>query len=217
MTWWDHSTGTVWSQPLGEAIIGPLKGETLELMASQVTSWATWIEDHPETVALDVSAGPSRFRLIDMSIVVEFGEQVGVYAVADLMGEGPANDTIAGVPVSVVVDQEDRWNVVHRRVGETVLTLDIVDGALVDAETSTRWDPSNGRGLSGPLEGEVLGILPGFTSFESDARVFWPDAKYWGRRDQPVCRCRKMTCSEISMSENDKMDEHKGPIPSWLL
>jgi len=181
MTWWDHSTGTVWSQPLGEAIVGPLKGETLELMASQVTSWATWTEDHPETVALDVSAIPSRFRLIDMSIVVDFGEEVGVYAVVDLIGEGPANDTIAGVPVSVVVDQEDRWKVFHRRVGESVLTLDFVDGALVDTETSTRWDPSNGRALSGPLEGEVLGILPGFTSFESDARVFWPDAKYWRR------------------------------------
>ena len=84
MTWWDHATGTVWSQPLGEAIIGPLKGETLELMASQVTSWATWTKDHPDTVALDVSAGPSRFQLIDMSIVVDFGEEVGVYAVADL-------------------------------------------------------------------------------------------------------------------------------------
>ena len=81
----------------------------------------------------------------------------------------------------MVVDEEDRWNVFHRRVGEVLLSLDLVDGVLVDVETSTRWDPSNGRALSGSLEGEVLGILPGFTSFESDARVFWPDAKYWER------------------------------------
>ncbi len=38
MTWWDHSTGSIWSQPLGEAIAGPLKGETVELLPSQFTS-----------------------------------------------------------------------------------------------------------------------------------------------------------------------------------
>ncbi len=53
MTWWDHDTGSVWSQPLGEAVMGPRTGDRLELMAAQLTSWGTWKEDHPSTVALD--------------------------------------------------------------------------------------------------------------------------------------------------------------------
>jgi len=182
MTWFDHSTGTVWSQPIGEAIIGDRKGQALELMASQLTSWETWVEDNPGTVALDVPAGPSRFDLGFLSIVVDFTEEVGVYPVGALNAWGPANDVVAGVPIAVVIDpnRNDRWKVFHRRVGDALLTLSISDGVLVDNETGTSWDPGTGRALDGPLEGEALDTLPGFTSRRSDARTFWPDAKYWG-------------------------------------
>ena len=181
MTWWDHDTGSVWSQPLGEAIIGPRTGDRLELMASQLTSWKTWRTDHPETLALDAPGGDSRFQLSNMSIVVDFSEEVGVYPVPNLSIHGPANDFVAGVPIAVVLDPvtPDRWHVFHRRLGDQLLTLAVVDGAIVDSETGTTWDPANGRGLSGPLEGEILDTLPGFTSYQSDARTFWPDAKFW--------------------------------------
>jgi len=181
MTWWDHDTGSVWSQPLGEAIIGPRTGDRLELMASQLTSWKTWRTDHPETLALDAPGGDSRFQLSNMSIVVDFSDEVGVYPVPNLSIHGPANDFVAGVPIAVVLDpaSPDRWHVFHRRLGGQLLTLAVVDGAIVDNETGTTWDPANGRGLSGPLEGEILDTLPGFTSYQSDARTFWPDAKFW--------------------------------------
>lgn len=181
MTWWDHETGTVWSQPLGEAIVGPLEGETLELMASQLTSWGTWRTDHPSTLALAAPGGSSRFDLEDMTIVVDFSEEVGVYPVTELADHGPANVSVAGVPVAVVLDpaSEDRWKVFHRLLGDQVLTLAVEGERLVDEQTGTVWDPASGRALEGPLEGEILDILPGFTSFEDDARTFWPDATYW--------------------------------------
>lgn len=181
MTWWDHGTGTVWSQPLGEAIVGPRKGDKLELMASQLTSWGTWRAEHPETVALDAPGGNSRFSLSGMTIVVDFSEEVGVYPVPELEERGPANDVIAGVPVAVVLDPaaSDRWKVFHRRIGDRVLTLEVSGSDLTDVETGTVWDAASGRGLEGPLQGEILDILPGFTSFEDDTRTFWPDAKIW--------------------------------------
>lgn len=181
MTWFDHDTGTVWSQPLGEAIVGPRKGATLELMASTLSSWGTWKEDHPNTLALDAPAGRTGFRLVDMTIVVDFGEEVAIFPVEDLTELGAANEVVAGVPVSVVIDPEaeDRWNVFLRVVGDWELTLAIDGQDLVDLETGTRWDPSNGRGLAGPLEGEILNQLPGFTAFLNEALGFWPDAKIW--------------------------------------
>ena len=91
MTWWDHDTGSVWSQPLGEAVMGPRTGERLELLASQLTSWGTWRSDHPETFALDAPGGNSRFDLDTMTIVAESGQEVGVYRVRDLARFGPAN------------------------------------------------------------------------------------------------------------------------------
>jgi hypothetical protein len=181
MTWFDHDTGTVWSQPLGEAIVGDRKGQALELVASQLTSWETWKQDHPSSVALDAPASPSRFDLSVLSIVVDFTEEVGVYSVASLEAWGPANDVVAGVPIAVVIDphKNDRWRVFHRRVFDAQLTLSISDGELVDNETGTTWDPATGRAVDGFLKGEILDSLPGFTSLESDARTFWPDAKYW--------------------------------------
>jgi hypothetical protein len=116
-----------------------------------------------------------------MTIVADFGDEVGVYPVSVLTEAGPANDVVAGVPIAVVLDPTtpDRWKVFHRRVGDDILTLSISGDDLVDLETGTVWDPANGRALSGPLIGEILDVLPGFTSFESDARTFWPDAKVW--------------------------------------
>lgn len=40
MTWWDHQTGSIWSQPLGEAIAGPYKGRRLDLLPSTLTTWS---------------------------------------------------------------------------------------------------------------------------------------------------------------------------------
>ncbi len=182
MTWWDHDTGTVWSQPLGEAIVGERKGARLELMAVQLSSWKTWREKHPQTLALDAPARNPGFRLESMSIVVDFQTETGVYAVSELSSQGPANDTVAGVPIAVVLDPEveDRWAVFSRWVGDRVLTLQREGDRIVDWETGTVWDVATGRALEGPLQGEILGILPSFTAFESDARTFWPDARYWG-------------------------------------
>ncbi len=181
MTWWDHDTGSVWSQPLGEAIIGSRIGERLELMASQLSSWSTWRAEHPQTLALDAPGGESRFRLAAMTIVVDFADGVGVYPMDELAEHGPANDVVAGVPIAVVLDPaaRDRWRVFHRSVGDRTLTLVVSGERLVDNETGTSWDPASGRAIDGPLQGEILDILPGFTSFEADARTFWPEASYW--------------------------------------
>ncbi len=182
MTWWDHDTGTVWSQPLGEAIVGERKGAKLDLMAVQLSSWGTWKAEHPETLALDAPARSTGFRLGSMTIVVDFGSEVGVYPVTELSDRGPANDVIAGVPIAVVLDPVvgDSWAVFSREVGDQTLTLERSGDQIVDVETGSVWDPSTGIAVEGPLAGETLGRLPGFTAFPSDARRFWPDASYWG-------------------------------------
>jgi hypothetical protein len=42
LTMWDHATGAMWSQPTGEADLGPLAAARLELLPSTLTDWATW-------------------------------------------------------------------------------------------------------------------------------------------------------------------------------
>ena len=180
MTWWDHDTGSVWSQPIGEAIAGPRKGETIDLLASSFTTWSTWLSDNPDTLALDAPGGNSGFDLGELHIVVDFSEEVRSYAVNDLRRFGVANDVVAGVDVAVVVNpaNNQNWNVFARQVGDHIVELEVDGDVLVDTVTGTTFDPARGIPISGPIT-EIMDILPGFTSFPSDVETFWPDAEQW--------------------------------------
>ena len=39
MTWWDQETRSIWSQPWGKAIEGPLKGTLLEMVPAGMMPW----------------------------------------------------------------------------------------------------------------------------------------------------------------------------------
>ena len=181
MTWWDHDTGSIWTQPTGEAIAGPRAGETVDLLPSQFTSWRAWRDAHPNTLALDVPAGPSSFDLTDFLIVVDFSEEAKGYSIPDLRQVGVVNDVVAGVPVAVVSDPANltRWSVYSRTVAGEVREFDMIAGELVDRSTGTSFTAARGLGIEGPLSGEILDQVAAFTSFPDDFPTFWPDGEIW--------------------------------------
>lgn len=182
MTWWDHETGSIWSQPIGEAILGPRKGQRLELLPSTLTTWEAWQVAHPETLALDVHAWETRgFHLEDMAVVVDLGTESAAYRIPALRDVGVVNAVVAGVDVAVVADPADegRWAVFSRRLDETVVELTMSDGLLVDTATGTTFDPFLGIGRSGPLADQDLNKLPAFTAFPSDYTTFFPGGPIW--------------------------------------
>ncbi len=181
MTWWDHDTGSVWSQPLGEAILGPRKGERLELFPSTLTTWEAWLGAHPESLALDVHAWRTAFDLEDMAVVVDLGTEAVAYRIPALREVGVVNDVVAGLEIAVVIDPNDdaRWAVFSRRLDSTVVELELTNEGLVDAVSGTVFDPFLGIGRSGPLADQTLDRLPGFTSFPSDYLTFFPEGRTW--------------------------------------
>jgi hypothetical protein len=181
MTWWDHGTGSIWSQPKGEAIAGPLRGRTLELVPSTLTTWDAWSTAHPETLALDVHAWRTAFRLEDMAIVVDFDTEAVAYSFPRLREVGVVNDSVAGVEIAVVADADDqaRWTVFSRRLGDDVLELELTSEGLLDPASGTVFDPFLGMGRSGPLVDEALHRLPAFTVFREDYATFFPEGRTW--------------------------------------
>ena len=187
MTWFDHDTGTVWSQPLGEAIVGPLKGTKLDLLPSTLTEWGEWKRLHPETKALDAPGEPTRFSLRNMSLVVSFGAESAAYPANDLAEV--VNDTVSEVPIAVVLDPntEESWTVFSRTLDDgVVVDLAFADsGDLVDRVSGTTFHISRGTGITGPLSDQVLDQLPAFTSFTKDYYTFYPDGRIWGTSRVP--------------------------------
>ena len=181
MTWWDHGTGSIWSQPLGEAIAGPRKGQTVDLLPSEFTTWGAWRDEHPDTLALDAPAGPSGFDLGEFFLVVDFAEEARAYPIPELRQIGVVNEIVAGVEIAVVSDptDPDRWAVFSRRFGDGVIELEVDGDVLVDTVSGTSFDPARGLALDGPLEGEFLDQLPAMTSFPGDYDTFWPDGTVW--------------------------------------
>ena len=118
MTWFDHETGSIWSQPLGKALVGPRFGATLNLMPSQLTTWREWVAAYPETAVLTVEHPSPPFR-----------------------GRRPGQDHVVGV---IIGDVAAAWpypwlaagNVVNATVGETPITIwrDPSSGAIRASE-----------------------------------------------------------------------------------
>ncbi len=181
MTWWDHDTGSVWTQPRGEAILGPRKGERLELLPSTLTTWEAWKTAHPETLALDAPGGRSGFDLVRMAVVIDLGTEAVAYSIPALREVGVVNDVIAGLEVAVVIDPEDpnRWAAFSRKLDNEVVVLGIGPDGLFDVTTGTTFDAFLGLGRTGPLADQNLSRLSAFTSFPADYETFFPGQRFW--------------------------------------
>jgi len=174
MTWFDHDTGSIWSQPIGEAIAGPRTGETLELLPSRLTSWGDWLAEHPDSLALNSFNESSRFDLADMAVVVQIGSDIGGFRITDLRRDGVANAVLGDAPVAVVaLPDTDDWAVFSRQLDDRVVELRLEGAELVELDGVGRWRAL--RGLSTTDDAQNLALLPGFTSFPRDYPTFFGD------------------------------------------
>lgn len=182
MTWWDHKTLSIWSQPNGEALAGELTGTQLELLPSQVTTWANWVADHPQTFVL--ANDLDRLGAVRQGFTPEFviGVQIGDDALAfyyqDVEEAGMIQTSIGEWPV-VVWAEAGEYNAFLRQAGEQPLTFSLDDGVIYDDQTHSRWDLRRGLALEGPLQGQGLQTLPSLTSYDWAWHDFYPDAEIY--------------------------------------
>ncbi len=185
MTWWDHQTESVWSQVWGQAIAGPLKGTTLELIPAAIVPWGTWKAEHPGTLALDTAelgfVGheiPSDNWVIGVTI----GEAAKAYYFTAVAEVGLVNDWVGPYPVAVYADAESRnVHVYLRQMGEQVLTLSLDEtrAYLVDTETRGQWDIARGLPKGGDFRAEGLLLVPYISSFDWAWLDFHPNSAFY--------------------------------------
>ncbi|MCP3973052.1 MAG: DUF3179 domain-containing protein [bacterium] len=181
LTFFDHGTKSVWSQPLGLAIRGPLRGSELEQLPASLMTWSDWIAIHPLSLALDAPAQPGGLDMDELLIVVRLGDETAAYALSDIGKAGVINATLGGHNIAVVSQGGDRpaWAVYSRQTGNGAVTLDLVGTHLVDVETGAQWNAVGGTPTDSSPDSPALLALPSVPVQTDDLRRLWPQARLY--------------------------------------
>ncbi len=196
MTWWDHETESIWSQPWGAAIDGPSLGTTLKVLPFQLVTFDSWVAEHPETRVLIDERADLQFVgqiPIDRFVIgVVFGQEATGFYFGSAAQQGVVNDTVGEFPIAVFADAESRGiDVYLRRLAgdlpggapEAVTFQLTAEGEVIDVETGSLWNIDLGVATAGPLRGTVLQRAPFISSFDWAWEDFYPSAEFWGDID----------------------------------
>jgi len=182
MTWWDHETESVWTQLLGEALIGPLAGTRLEQLPAFTGPWQTWRDEHPDTLVLEepdenyAAEDPKE----EFVVGVAHGDSTAAFYFLPLAAVGAVNETVGELPILAVAVADTRViRTFARTVDDRLLTFDMTGGLLTDRETGTTWDPFSGAAGTGPLAGRRLAQVPHTLSFDWAWQIFYPTSTYF--------------------------------------
>jgi hypothetical protein len=188
----DVETGSDWPQMLGEAIKGPLDGESLERIPAVWTDWKTWRTEHPETTVLKLpqtvdyyrhdppSSSSSREKQYFSNLQWGFvrGGKALSWPLRELAHHPAVNDSFAGLPLVIVFESRSATiTAFERRVGGTELTFRWEADGLIDDQTCSVWDPVIGRAIRGTLAGRRLTPVAGIVSHLRAWRTLHPDSE----------------------------------------
>lgn len=188
---------------LGRSVAGPQRDAELMFVPSVVITWAAWQDEHPNTKFLDTGslgrpynfydqyyADPDmvgsygennpdrRFHAKDIVLGTAVGENARAYSSRDLFGDAVINDTLG--KTSIVVAREEMSGVTavfDRSAAGRTLTFKQADDPLqmIDEQTNSIWNKTNGRAIEGPLQGKQLSMIPSFHLFWFAWSDFYPD------------------------------------------
>ncbi len=203
---YDRRSRSLWSQVDGHAWAGPMTGQTLTKIPSQVSTWASWKDQNPDTLvlvkpAIERSPYSSYFeraswvglpwtrggrddRLPAKTLVIgiELNDS-GALAITteQLEGQGWSSGEVAGLPILVLAPQDPRSALAYvRRIGNRELEfVTSSEGHLVDQRTGSRWDWTTGAAISGPLAGEKLPPLQTTPIYWATWTAFHPETVLW--------------------------------------
>lgn len=182
-TWWDHETGSIWSQVFGEALDGPLDGAQLKPVVASLTPWGSWLKMHPTTLVLKQrlrfgvpnSAFHNQRLPKDIWVIgVDINGGAAGFYFDETAHLGVQQAVVGETSVVAFAEAEGRTvRTYEARANGRQLTFDVIGTELTDRETGTRWDALSGAAVSGPLEGTTLTSVPYFSIWDWALRLHY--------------------------------------------
>ena len=205
----DEETGSWWQQVSGEAILGPLKGNHLELVSHDELSFGLWKSEKPqgrvlrpdESIAAAGRYAPADWetRIGKMAVVTKSTDQrlepraliVGVnlngdakaYPMAVLEKQKLIIDTVGSVPLMLVVG-DDKKSVRAFETSVDGRTLEFFVKAdafpLRFVDAETGTEwDFTGKAVSGPLAGRQLGATGILLDYWFDWKIYHPGSNVY--------------------------------------
>jgi hypothetical protein len=202
----DRETETLWSQLLGEAVDGELLGTKLEFLPAVMTTWESWREMHPDTIAIrkgyfgDLDPYTSYYNSNSSGVIgstnfddrlgtkefvigVDIGLEAVAYPFSVLNSEPVVNDEVAGQPIVVAFDKETGAGAVWERTLSDGQILEFVEHEefyLRDTETGSLWNGLTGQAIDGDYTGTTLERVKSTQSFWFGWVDFHEDTRLYG-------------------------------------
>ncbi len=206
----DRETDTLWTHVDGQAIKGPLGGQTLVPVAAVHATWKQWKTMYPDSQVLKKPSGfGSSYESYNRS-----SSRLGIFGRRNRDTRLPGKERILGIRADAVatvfpLGEVRKVRIVHaqigslpvvlaapekdfpvaaydRRVNDRALTFTLTDGkpaALRDVETGTVWRLSDGLAVEGPLERRHLTRVVAHPAFWFGWRGYFPNSKIWTSRE----------------------------------
>lgn len=167
---YDRQTLSLWSQLLGKAISGPLKGRHLTMLPVTHTTWADWRKTHPATKVLSASTGHIRPYARDPYYGYEKTEDLMFPVEFRSAGFHP-KERVLGVKIG---DQMKAYPFVE--LGKTSGSF---TDRLGDTVLSIRFDPKAARATAHRADGTQVAAVVGYWfawyTFNPKTAVFHAD------------------------------------------
>ena len=183
MTWYDHETESIWSQPWGRALTGPLKGTQLKLLPYNLVPWGSWKANHPNTLALVVDEYARRVTPRDNFVLgVAIGDVARAYYYEDTADQIIINDVLNGIPIVVHTNPKTRVSHIFiRQLSDgTILNFTGDAETMTDDVTNSIWTPVRGLATDGELVGTGIREIPYISSYDWAWIDFYPHTNFWG-------------------------------------
>ena len=207
----DKETGTWWQQITGEAIYGPLRGASLELVPSDELTFGEWKSEvsdgrvlaevpkfkkeydsnwEPEVAKLPVviSFPGTELKSRDIVVGLRIEDASRAYPWETLRKQSPVIDRVHGTPLLIVIGPD------HKSVRVFVSRIDGRDAEFFlkgEEASSAAWsliDSSTasewnfqGCAISGPSQGKCLDHVPALKDYWFDWRNYHPDTTIYER------------------------------------
>jgi len=205
---YDRLSKSLWSQALGEGIVGKYAGIKLERIPFDVAYWKEWKQLYPNTKVLSRETGSTRpygadpygdyytspevlfpisnhdnrLGLKEIVIGLENDRIYRAYNIQDIEEKKVINDEINNKFIALFSWHPSMVRVFDSAVNGTNLTFafDVKNNLFVDKQTGSRWN-FEGVSIDGPYKGRQLTRLPFDEGFWFEWVAFHPQTELYSQ------------------------------------